>query len=364
MALTLTFFGKGGTGRTTAAIATAKQLASQGKRVLLASQDPSPAFPLLLGAEVGPDPQAIVPNLEVVQFQTTVLVERGWQEIKQLEKQYLRTPVLKEIFGQELGILPGVDGVLGMNALREYEEAGRYDVMVYDGSGDLPLLRILGTPEILSWYVRRLRQVWSGSDLGKALSPFLQPIAAATMTVNLFDDNFAEPTQQTNNRLDQGKAAIANPNRFAGYLVATEDSASLATAKYLWGSAQQIGLRMGGLILNQATSTEAISQDFSPLPIASLPTKAADDWQPLMDALPDFSQVAQMPAPIEIDEANSQIRLFLPGFDKKQVKLTQYGPEITVEAGDQRRNIYLPGRLSGRSVTGAKFQFPYLILSL
>ena len=364
MALTLTFFGKGGTGRTTAAIAAAKQLASQGKRVLLASQDPSPAFPWLLGEETGPDPQTIAPNLDVVQFQTTVLVERGWQEIKQLEKQYLRTPVLKEIFGQELGILPGVDGILGMNALREYEEAGRYDVMVYDGSGDLALLRILGTPEILSWYVRRVRQVWSGSDLGKTLSPFLQPIAAATMTVNLFDNNFAEPTRQTNNQLDRGKAAIADPSRFAAYLVATDNPATLATAKYLWGSSQQIGLHVGGLILNQTAITEEIGNDFAPLPVASLPEKMGDDWQPLMTAMPDFSQAAQMPAPIEIDEASSQIRLFLPGFDKKQVKLTQYGPEITVEAGDQRRNIYLPGRLSGRSVTGAKFQFPYLILSL
>ena len=107
-----------------------------------------------------------------------------------------------------------------------------------------------------------------------------------------------------------------------------------------------------------------LKEEFSPLNVSVIPDTPIGDWQRLIDALPNFvEQAVQAPKPIEIDVHNRQVRLFLPGFDKKQVKLTQSGPEVTVEAGDQRRNIFLPPALSGRPVAGAKFQNSYLIIS-
>jgi arsenite-transporting ATPase len=67
MSLILTFLGKGGTGRTTIAIAAAKSFANQGKRVLLVGQEPGPALSLLLDATVASEPQAIEANLQAVQ---------------------------------------------------------------------------------------------------------------------------------------------------------------------------------------------------------------------------------------------------------------------------------------------------------
>lgn len=362
MSLILTFLGKGGTGRTTMAIAAAKRFASEGKRVLLAGQESGPTLGLMLGTALGPDPQEIAPNLQGVQFQSAILLERSWNQVKELEAQYVKTPFFKEVFGQELGVLPGMDSALGLNALREYDLGGQYDVIVYDGSGDESMLRMLGMPEILSWYIRRFRKVFVESDLGKALSPFIQPIASSVLNVNWTGDNFAQPTNQVNNLLDQGKAAIADPNHFAAYLVTTSDPSAIATAQYLWGSAQQVGLTVGGVIFNKATA-ETIATQFTPLPVTPIPTRTTDDWQPLMKALPDFTRAAQAPRPITVDVGKRKVYLFLPGFDKKQVKLTQYGPEVTVEAGDQRRNVFLPPELRGKQVTGAKFQESYLIIS-
>jgi arsenite-transporting ATPase len=365
MALILTFLGKGGTGRSTIAIAAAKQLSSLGQRVLLVGQDPTPAFGLLLGASTSSNPQEIGANLEVVQLQTTVLLEQSWEEVKKLEVQYLRSPVLTTVYGQELGVLPGMDTALALNAIREYENSRKYDVIIYDGNGDQSTLRMLGMPEVLSWYIRRFRKVVEDSDVWKSVSPFIQPITSTILNVSWSGDNFAkEPTNQANNLLEQGKAALADPNRIAAYLVTTEDSVAIATAKYLWGSAQQVGLTVGGTLLNQTPLSDALMTEFAPLPLSSIPSLLGADWQPLMDSLPNFKQASLAPRPITIDIPAREVRLFLPGFDKKQVKLTQSGPEVTIEAGDQRRNILLPPALSGQSVKGAKFQNSYLTISL
>ena len=363
MARILTFLGKGGVGRTTAAIAAAKQYAGLGKRVLLVVQDPGPAPGLQLGVTLGPDPQSIEPNLKAVQLQVTVLLERGWEELKQFEAQYLRNPFFKEVFGQELGVFPGVDAALSLYAIRGYDDSGEYDVIVYDGAGDLSTLRLLGMPENLGWYARRFGKVIRESDLGKTLSPFVQPVASATLTMGWSNDALEQPMNQANQLLEQGRAALADPDRFAAYLVTTADPVAIATARYLWGSAQQTGLTVSGVLLNQDSLTDIDLTAFAPLTISVLPTLQSDNWQPLMEALPDFSAAKQAPSSMSVDLAARQVRLFLPSFDKKQVKLTQYGPEVTIEAGDQRRNLSLPPELSGRQVTGAKFQNGYLVIS-
>lgn len=388
MALILTFLGKGGTGKTTIAVASAKQLASQGKRVLLVLTEPASAMALLIGTPIGSEPSELASNLEAVLLQSTVLLEQNWEEVKKLEAQYVRTPFFKSVFGQELGVFPGMDSALALNAIREYEKSGKYDVIIYDGAGDRESLRMFGIPEIASWYIRRFRQVFVDSDLGKSLSPFIGPISSTVLNVDLTKDNFSQPTNQVNNILDEGREAIADPQRLAAYLVTTGDPTAIATARYLWGSAQQVGLTVGGVILNKSvipdteaaesaaslqdlyqlfdrelTATDTAVTEFANLPVSIVPYSAAHSWEPIMAALPDFSQASQAPRPLNINLSERKVSVFLPGFDKKQVKLTQYGPELTIEAGDQRRNIGLPPQLSGKPVTGAKFQDGYLIVT-
>jgi anion-transporting ArsA/GET3 family ATPase len=360
----LTFLGKGGSGRTTVAIAAAKQQANLGRRVLFVSQDPTPATGILLGMPLLDQPQSIGANLDVVSISVTMEIERSWEDVKLIEAQYLRSPILRNVYGQELAILPGMDSAIALNALRKYDASGKYDTIVYDGTGDISTLRMVGMADGLSWYLRRFVSVVEESDLWRTISPIMQPAMAAIMTIAWTGESgMSQPLQAANSFLSQSQVVMGNPQRVVGYLVSTPDTAAISTAKYLWGSAQQSGLTIGGMILNQCEQINAVAAEFDPLAVAIVPVRIESDWQPLIDAMPDFSQAINSPKPIEIDIAGREVKLYLPGFDKTQVKLTQSGPEVTIEAGSQRRNILLPPQLKGSSVTGAKFQGGYLIIS-
>ena len=352
MSLILTFLGKGGVGKTTTAIAVARAFSTQNKQVLFVGQQAGDSLSTMLGIDLTSDPQLVAPNFAAVHLQSTALLERYWDKMKGLENQYLRTPFFKEVYGQELGILPGMDSALGLSFLRERDAEGKYDVIIYDGAGDLDTLRMLGMPEILGWYLRRFKQVLTGSTIGQAISPFVEPILRSILQVSSTDD-ISQQAGEMSSVLTRGQKAVNDPSRVAAYLVTTDDRYAIATAKYLWGSAQQVGLTIGGVFARGAIA----EAEFTPLEVSEVPDQVREL------AIPDRLNANLAPKPIEIDPFTKQVKLFLPTFNKKQVKLIQLGPEVTIEAGDQRRNIFLPNELAGKQATGAKFQDSYLIIS-
>ena len=365
MAFILSFLGKGGTGRTTVALAAAQSFADKGQRVLLASQDLGPSLLAPLGLEtVGIEPQAIAPNFDVVRLQAAALLSQSWGEVKALEAQYLRTPFLKSVFAEELGVLPGMADALTLYWLRSMDASNRYDVIVLDGSDSQGLLRMFGIPEIGSWYARRFKKVFDNSDFAKTVMPLLQPIAATVLSGgDLFSNNFSQPFGEMDGILESGQKAIADPGRVASFLVTTADPVAQQIAQQLWGAAQQVNLTVGGVLVTPGLNEASVS-GFEPLSTHPLP-KMSQNFKSLIPQLPDFVSVAKAaPRPMTIDLAQRQVKLFLPGFTKAQVKLIQSGPELTIEAGDQRRNLMLPDSLKGEKVKGAKFQDSSLIITL
>ncbi len=365
MSQILTFLGKGGTGRSTLAVAAARAAAQQGRRVLLVGHQPGSGLEMLLGGiPLSGEPVTIAANLSVVQLRTTQLLEQHWTAAKELEAQYVRTPFFREIYGQELGVLPGMDQALALEALRRYDASGQYDCILYDGPGDLTTLRAFGIPEVASWYWRRASKAFLGSDLAKTLRPFVEPLLRSVSTVEFSSlEDLSNRLGGMTNIFEQGRQAIADPRRVLAHLVTTPDPMAVQTARYLWGSAQMVGLTVGGLWVMPLVPGEVSAADFSPLPVRILPRRQGSDWSALEEAVGGIFAVPEVPPPVAIDEGAGTVKLFIPGFSKAQIELSQSGPELTITAGDQRRNLFLPPSLAGRQVTGAKFQEPFLVIS-
>ncbi|BAZ11685.1 anion-transporting ATPase [Calothrix sp. NIES-4071] len=362
----ITFLGKAPIEQTTLAIATAKWFARDSQRVLLVTHNPSPSAEVLLETSLKPIPQKIAPNLDVVQLQTTFLLEQVWDEVKKWLGLYIPDSVKVDVYSGEVVILPGFDSLLGFNALRQYYESDNYDVIIYDGRGDLESLRMLGLPNSTDWYLRRFRQVFESLDLSKIADSIGGPIASAFVTANMDSRKVQEAIGQIQSWISKGLAVVGDAKRLTAYLITTDEPGAERTASWLWGSAQQIGLTVSGVLSYQSQVLEddkvELYDAFQPLPVSLIPKLQKLDWEPLLQALPDFNNIPHVPRPLTFDLQQRQAKVFLPGFTKQQVKLTILGTELTVEAGEQRRNIFLPKELRGQPVIGGKFEEPYLII--
>ncbi|MCS7032153.1 MAG: ArsA family ATPase [Gloeomargarita sp. SKYG116] len=345
----LTWLGQAGR-RATVVATVARWFAQRQRRVLVVTHCPNTALEAEFGGTLTAEPQDVGAGIQAVQLQSVHLLEQLWEELKALEARYVRSPFFRDVYGQELGVLPGLDSLLTLNALRLYWQSRQYDVILYDGASDRETLRMMGVPNLTEWYYRRFTDVLAASEFSRNVAPLLGPLVSAVFTGGWEQQSLDQPRQLLEELLRQGQAMVHDPKTLTAYLVTTEHPTDVENARWYWGSAQQVDVRVQGVLVSQGDG-KTLAERFAPLPVRTL-----------TDSL-DFDQVVDVPAPLEMDEEAKQIRLFLPGFRKSQVKLTQYGPGLTVEAGDQRRNIMLPVAWQGRSITSARFQEPYLTIT-
>ncbi|OWY66026.1 anion-transporting ATPase [cyanobacterium TDX16] len=364
MSRIITFLDDGSRERTTLAIATAKWFARQGKRVLLATYV-NPSTELLLETSLSTHPQSVESHLQVVQLQTTVLLEQAWDEVKKLVSTYLPDSFSEQIYPAELIILPGFDSFLTFNALRQYYQSGSYDVIIYSDRENLEILRMLGIPSALDWYYRRFHQIFADIDISEIANSIGGPLAAAILNANIDRQKMQEGLAQIQHWIEQGVAVVNDASQLTAYLVTNDTPEAIADTRWWWGSAQQINLTVSGILAYQDRdlSREAIQSAFTPLAVHHISTLQERNWEAIIQELPDFNASISVTPPLNIDLVQRQVRVFLPGFNKKQVKLTQSGAEIVVEAGDQRRQIVLPPELKGKSIQSGKFEEPYLVIS-
>ena len=139
--------------------------------------------------------------------------------------------------------------------------------------------------------------------------------------------------------LQKGSSIFAEPHRFGCYLVLNPDNPlSLNLALRYWGCVIQAGAQISGAFgiptQNSPTaSAEAVKNSFAPLPYALIPHLKFSNhphWDEIIAS--DHSTYARellsdttnkILSSVTFDMPNKSVNLFMPGFDKSEIKLYQ-----------------------------------------
>ncbi|XP_045819065.1 uncharacterized protein At1g26090, chloroplastic [Trifolium pratense] len=396
----LTFLGKGGSGKTTAAIFAAQHYAMAGLNTCLVIHSQDITADYLLNCKIGTSHVVCSKNLSAVRLETTKMLLEPLKLLKQADAQLNMTQgTLGGIVGEELGILPGMDSIFLVLALERLvgflgiasskSQQDKFDIIIYDGVSSEETLRVIGGSSKARLYLKYIRTLAEKTDLGRLAAPSLLRLVDEAMKISssksYFNGRMSSETWDTLDQLlERGSSAFSNPQRFGCFLVIDPNNpTSVNSALRYWGCTIQAGAQVSGAfgISSQQPKLESFEKakkDLSPLSSAFISSPLMNspiDWsRVLLDTVNEdarhlltslSSQSSDTTSSVKFDVESKSVTLFMPGFDKSEIKLYQYrgGSELLVEAGDQRRVIPLPPKIQGK-VGGAKFQDRSLVITL
>ncbi len=144
----VSFWGKGGAGKTTCSASLAAGLSEEGMDILLLTTDPTPTLSDVLRFPLGPKPAKVngFRGLWAAELSESAVIEmwkdRFGDEVYEVASSFL--PVERD-FIDYVARAPGVADQFMLYLLYEYWRAGGYDLIVWDtpaSSGSIRLLRI------------------------------------------------------------------------------------------------------------------------------------------------------------------------------------------------------------------------------
>ncbi|XP_054825269.1 uncharacterized protein At1g26090, chloroplastic isoform X2 [Prosopis cineraria] len=371
-----------------------------GLNTCLVIQNQDTTADYLLNCKIGNSQVECSKNLSAVRLETTKMLLEPLNRLKQADAQLnLTQGTLGGIVGEELGVLPGMDsillalslerlvGFLGTTAPKNQQK--KFDIVIYDGISSEETLRMIGATSKARLYLKYLRTLAEKTDLGRLAAPTLLRLVEEAMRISgsrsYFDGKMsAEIWDTLDELLVRGSFAFINPQRFGCFLVMDPNNpTSVGSALRYWGCTIQAGGQVSGAfgVTSQQLNIESldkVKKNFSPLPsafISSMLMNSPIAWNSILldtvneDArllLTSFaSRRSNVKSSVKFDSTRKIVTLFMPGFDKSEIKLYQYrgGSELLVEAGDQRRAIPLPPEIQGK-VGGAKFSDRNLVVTL
>ncbi len=361
------FTGKGGVGKTTTAAATALRVADRGMKTLLLSTDTAHSLSDALDVALTSEPTEVEPSLWAVQIDTQRRFEVAWREVQNFLIDLLSRSGVDPITADELTVLPGVDEVLALLAVRELATAGNWDALVVDCAPTAETLRLLALPEALGWYLQKVFP--AQRRIAKSIRPLAGMLGRAEVVP---PDNLFDALLRLNADLAGVRELLADPAITSVRLVLTPESVVAAEARRTFTALALYGYAVDLVIANrvfpdgpdewragwaraQRAQLAAIRESFAGLPVRELDYRpcepvGASALRGVAESLYGNADPVASGPPNELlrvdaDGADYVLSMALPLVARSAVEVARAGDDLIVTVAGARRVLTLPSTL-------------------
>jgi len=369
--------GKGGVGKTTLAACTALGAARHGHRVFLLSADPAHSVGDVLGRELSGGPVEIAPGVVAQEWAVLDELDRAWSEIQTWLRE-LVGDLDEALVSEELFVLPGLEELVALRAIREVEATGDYDLCVVDCAPTGSTLRLLRFPDVLRFFMehffdwkRRTARVLRPVMASVRGERFVPSEAVFDAVERLYDDvacvrQILLDNDRTSARLilNPARIVVDESRRAFSYLclygVATD--AVLVNRELPRDAASGFFARWAA---RESLMLDEIERSF-PLPLLHVPLQPSEPigvealGKLASEVFGDRDPAERMSEgrPIRLAKRGSQtvLRIDLPHVADDELCVESAGGELLIRARDAQRLLSLPDSLAGRDVLGTRLE--------
>ncbi len=372
------YTGKGGVGKTSIAAATACKIASEGKKVLVVSTDMAHSLSDSFDIKLSNDPVEVSKNLFAMEIDSVLENEKSWSNIKGYIEKLMVLKAEKTIESEELLVFPGFDELMALLKIKDIYDEGFYEVLIVDCAPTGETMSLLKFPDLFKWWMEKLFPIKrKGAKLAR-------PIIQATIKVPVPSDETFDDIEKLYNKIDQLHKLMQNKDVVSIRIVTTPEKIVIKEAKRSFSYLHLFNYNVDSIIINkifseaslngyfekwadiQKENIKEITDSFSGIPVFKL--ELLDYELRKLEVLneigkrlynkanPEEILFAEKIFTVEKDGSGFVLCIRMPFVDKKQLKLSQKGDEITISIKNERRCLILPLKLQSLEIDGAKYE--------